>query len=229
MSRIVGLLATLLSYFCIATVISLAIGLSWLFSSGRLNRDRVVQIVAVLHGVDLSVYHAKLHEKDLTGKEEVSLEEIARQRALAFRNLEIREQAVAEGLKRFRFASEQLAEKYDRYERIRKSFDEELSRFRAGAIAEGRENVRQILETIKPRQAKEQMLAMFDNGEIDVVVALLAAMPSSKRAKIVGEFKTPDESEKLAEILRRLRQGIPKITAVDRAENQLRPPAPTGT
>jgi len=186
-------------------------------------------MVAVLHGVDLSLYHAKLREQEVGGEQEVSFEEIAQQRALAYRNLELREQAVAESLKRLMFVETQLADQQQRYERIRVAFDEEMAQLRDGVVAEGREQVRQILETIKPKQAKEQLLAMFDDNEIDVVVALLAAMPSSKRAKIVGEFKTPDESEKLAEILDRLRQGIPQITAIDQAQQQLERPTVQGS
>jgi len=227
--RLIAGMAALVTYFCIATVISLAIGVGWLYTSGKLNRDRMIQIAAVLNGIDLSVYHVKLHEKDLTGKEEVSLEEIARQRALAFRNLELREQAVTEGLKRFRFVEQQLAQNQGRYERVRKAFDEEVSQLRSGAVAEGQENVRQILETIKPKQAKEQLLAMYDDGEIDVVVALLGAMPSNKRAKIVSEFKSAEDAEKLAEVLRRLRQGIPLASSIDRAQNQQQPPGSKGT
>ena len=52
-----------------------------------------------------------------------------------------------------------------------------------------------IWENIKPKQAKEQILQMIDSNEQDAVVAILTKMSISKQAKIIGEFKTPEESK----------------------------------
>ena len=64
-----------------------------------------------------------------------------------------------------------------------------------GAAATGSEDVRRTLETIKPKQAKELLVLMLEQKEMDDVVVLMAGMPDGKRAKIIAEFKTPAEVE----------------------------------
>ncbi len=49
-----------------------------------------------------------------------------------------------------------------------------------------------ILENMKPKQAKEQIQKMLDDGEMKQAVVLMSAMPIEKRAKIVTEFKTDE-------------------------------------
>ena len=47
-----------------------------------------------------------------------------------------------------------------------------------------------------------------------------AAMPIEKRAKIVTEFRTPEEAQQLAEMLRLIRAGEPDVTLIDEAAKQ---------
>ncbi len=81
-----------------------------------------------------------------------------------------------------------------------------------------------IWENIKPKQAKEQILKMLDNQEMNEVVTILSGMPIGKRAKIVGEFKTPEETEKLDEILRLIRCGVPEVNLIDKTLSQVKQP-----
>jgi hypothetical protein len=52
-------------------------------------------------------------------------------------------------------------------------------------------------------------------------VAILNAMPITKRAKIIGEFKTDDDNKKLDEILNLIRQGMPDEKVINNAQQQL--------
>ena len=70
-----------------------------------------------------------------------------------------------------------------------------------------------FVESIKPRQAKELVVGMLDNGEEDEVVLLLSGMSDSKRAKLLAEFKTADENKKIDDVLRRIRQGVAECAA----------------
>ena len=62
---------------------------------------------------------------------------------------------------------------------------------------------------------------MMQANEQDDVVAILSAMPIGKRAKIIGEFKTDDESKKLEVILDLIRRGVPDVKVVNRTEEQV--------
>jgi lysophospholipase L1-like esterase len=119
-----------------------------------------------------------------------------------------------------------LADERKQVQKLRDDFDKELRTTREGALAVGGEQARQILENIKPKQAKEQLLDMLKNDEMDKVVTLLAGMSDSKRAKIVGEFRTPEEAQQLSDILRRIREGAPEAALSDDAQQKLEPPQP---
>jgi hypothetical protein len=71
----------------------------------------------------------------------------------------------------------------------------------------GIEAVRRTLESLRPSQAKELIQEMLSRNEQDQVVILLQGMNNSKRARIIGEFRTPEETAKIADILKQLREG----------------------
>ena len=96
-----------------------------------------------------------------------------------------------------------------------------LDSLRSGAIATNVENARLILESIKPKQAKEQIVLMIKDGQMKDVVALLTPMPVTKRAKIITEFKTPEEAKMVAELLDLIREGVPEAPLVDETKKQL--------
>jgi hypothetical protein len=137
------------------------------------------------------------------------------------RNLELREQALQSGMERVRFEQKKLAEDKDNYDRITTAFEKQLDELHTGALATGRENIRLIWESIKPKQAKEQILQMMQANEQEDLVAILSAMPIGKRAKIIGEFKTDEENKKLDEILDLIRRGMPETKVVNRTEEQV--------
>jgi hypothetical protein len=102
-----------------------------------------------------------------------------------------------------------------------------LQSLREGAIAAGRNNVREIWENIRPKQAKDQIVEMLKEEKgIDEVVSILTQMPIDRRAKIVGEFKTEEEKEKMTEILRLIRDGLPDVKMIDDAAAKLQEAKP---
>lgn len=224
--RLVAALGALIVYFCMATVISLSIGVFWLWQKGMLTEDKLAKTMAILHGIDLAAIEERLDPGEPPGEEQVSIEQIAEARAVKFRFLEMREQAIRQDIAQLSYLRSQFEEDQQHYASLRESFDDRLQLLRDGVIAQAEENVRLIFENIKPRQAKDQILEMLDHGEIGQVVSLLSAMPVSKRAKIAGEFRSPDEEAKLAEILRQMRLGIPDITLIDQTLGELRSQTP---
>ena len=105
------------------------------------------------------------------------------------------------------------AQKLQKQQRFSQEFEAQLKAVKEEAEANGLEVVRSTLESLNPSQAKEQLKQMLDNDELDDVVILLTDMQTSRRAEILAQFQSPDESEQLAELLRRIRQGAPITTA----------------
>jgi hypothetical protein len=223
--RLLGALTALFAAICVATVIAQALGIGYLRSRGKLDEKTVLKMIAVANGIDPSSGGApRGHSVDEAGPEQASLEDVARQRALKSRDIELRELSLNDSLSMIKTEYAKLVNEKDRYERIKTAFRAQLDELRTGVLADNRETARVILENMKPKQAKEQILRMVKEGEMTDVIKILALMPGSKRAKIVGEFKSEEEAETLAEILQLIREGVPEETLIDDAEKALAQP-----
>jgi len=213
---------SLLVYFCLATLISQAVLLAYLGFTWRLNRNKLVQIMAVLQNVDLFAIKEQADiEKEQPISEQVSYQQIMEVRARNVYHLELKEQALKGDLEQLRFDQHKLAEDTRRYKQLRDAFNAQLLEMQQGAVASGEDEVVLILASAKPKQAKEQLVLMLDNDELDKVVSLLAKLPDTKRSKIIAEFKTPAESEQLGEILHRIREGIPDANLPEETRKKL--------
>ncbi len=210
MKRLVEVLAPLLAYFAVATLLAQVLLLGLAVWKWDLRRDRVVQILAIAQGVDLfAMQEGALAKVEDVVMEQVSFDEIRATRALKYRNLEYREQSLASRLAQLQTERQKLAEDRRRFTLAREAFQTELEGIREGALADGLDEVRRILETIRPAQAKAQLMELLNDEQIDTVVMLLADMPDQRRSKIIGEFKTPQEQATVAEVLRRILEGVP--------------------
>lgn len=228
MRAMLRFLGALLAYFCIATVLAQGIMLGFLWSSGRTDANRLARAAAALQGIDLVAPTPKPgggHDEPLVRT--VSLGDIDQQRATRLRQLELREQSLLNGLKQIRFERDKLTEERDRFERVYDKFSEQLAKDKVDAVTRGSENARLLLESIKPKQAKELIMKMLEAEEIEQVVIMFGAMPIAKRAKIAAEFKSEEEAQKLDEIVRRIRQGLPDAAIIEDAQRQLQPPTAT--
>ena len=224
-SRLVRAAASLFLYFCMATILTQIILLIFLSSKWQLNRNKLVQILAVAQGVDLLAIREQAQaEGDEISTEQVSYEQIRETRAVKLRHLELREQALRQGLGQLVAEQRKLAGEMQ----LRDSFQKELLAMQQGAVVTGLENARTMLESLKPPQAKEQLVEMLKKDELDQVVALLVAMPASKAGKILKEFKLEGEPEQLYQIIRRIREGYPNSGLPAQTQSELNQPNLTG-
>lgn len=221
MARPLAALASLLVYLAVGTLLAQVLLIGIAVRKWEISRERLVQMLALAQGVDLFAMREAALVKDVSMAEQVSFDEIRAARALEYRNLELREQALASGLAQLHTKQQDLAEQRRRFKLVRDAFDNELTEIREGALARGLDEVRRILETVRPAQAKVQLLEMLNNDELDTVVMLLADMPDQKRSRIIGEFKLPQEQEKIAEVLNRILEGMPNAELADAAEEKL--------
>lgn len=213
------------AYVCIGTVLALAGSAAYLISTGRLDQRRIEQIAAIVGGAELPVAAKLPPSGSQVPQEQASLEDLAEARALRMRDLELREQALANHLAIVKSEYDKLADEKGRYESIKAAFKAQLEELRGGTLAANRDSARLILESIKPKQAKEQVLRMVKDREIEDVVLILSQMPTAKRAKIIGEFKTEEEATTLAEILKLIRDGVPEVSLIDETNAQVGKPA----
>lgn len=214
--RLLRAATALFVYFCVATVLSLALILGYLFASSRLDAEKLTQISAVLQGIDLARL-AKQPGPDQVEKseEQVSYEAVIAARAVKLRDIELRLVSLRQGLNRLEADRLALTDEKSRFDRDRTTFDERLAELQESTTSEGENDVRSILETVKPKLAMELILKMVDAGEMRSVVNMLSQMPVTKQSKIVSEFRTPEETEKLQAILRQIQLGEPLASLIE--------------
>ena len=82
--------------------------------------------------------------------------------------------------------------------------------------------LQRTIEAIDPKQAKAQILIMIDDDAMSAVVTVVKALPLDKRKKLIAQFKTEEEIEKLADILRQIRLGNPEVPLINKTRDDLR-------
>ena len=195
-------------WFCVATVLGQAGLIGVLASKGWLTRDRVVRVRAALDGMETP---------------KPATEEVAAPQPLPWAALEQETSrlAAADPLVKSRIASSNEAEQdvrdietrletdRQRFDEMRRSFDKALSDMERETLESGLQDVRQTLENMSPKQAKEYVTRMHVAGAAEDLVKVFSSLTIDKRKKIVGEFRTPAEQQTLHEILRDVRLSNP--------------------
>lgn len=203
MGKLLGMFGAVMVYFCIASVITLALLMVYAKTQGFLDPDKVATMLAVARGDALPSAKGNDGEKEKT--KNATYEELEQFRQLRERNLELREQAIRN--QRDLLASERLKlqSAIEQFADDKQEYAKNLVENQDRAIQQGRDNIRQLWETVKPKLAKELILNMIDKGELREVAAIMRDMTIAKQAKIVTEFKSESEQTKLDELLRLLR------------------------
>jgi hypothetical protein len=228
-ARLLSLLGSLLFYFAVATLMAEVIMIGYFWSTWQMDRNKLIQILAVAQGVDLLAMKAESRPAaEEPSVEQPSYQQIVQARAMKLRNLELREQSLKNALAQLQSEGQTLAQQKTRYKQDREQYESQLATLEKGSQTAGLEENRGILAKLAPKQAKELLFQMLKKNEINDVVTLLKDMPEGSRAKILKEFKTPEESEKLDEVLRMIRQGVPQAALAKKAQDQIKQPKTPG-
>ena len=206
--RLARLFIAVVLYFSAATLMAEGIMAAYVASAWRLDREKLVAMLAAARGM-LPASPAEPQAREPRSEEQPSYDQVLEARRNARCESALREQSLASALVQLRVDQRKLGEEQSRYLAERAKYAEELAAAKKLAASTGREEVRRILQAMKPKQAKETLVQMLDDKETADVVALLSGMPDAKQAKIFAEFKTAEENAKIKEVLRLIRQGEP--------------------
>ncbi len=220
MGRLIGGLSTLIGWSCFATVVSLAIVVGYAMSKGYIAPAKLEQMAAISHGVEMVTKREAERMATAPGtSEKPSLEAIEMRRAAIAANMELRENTVRDMVNEFKKLQRGLEEEKERFGQIVSAYKAGLEDEKKKAVAEGRRQFQSIVESMKPKQAKEQLLLKFKEDKIEVVVEAMKNMEETKRAKVLTEFKTPEDQEILAKILEHIRN--PAVNIVNETSDKL--------
>lgn len=220
-------LGTLFVAFSIGTVISLAVLVGMLWWKGALSDDRLLGMLAALQGIEVP-RPGSLAPADPAADEQPSLDQIVQRRLVASLDLDMRETAIDKALAELRNLETQIKTENQRLDLWKLSFDKRLETLESQTTDEALLQLQRTIEAMHPKQAKDQILIILgepptkpDDDPMRDVVTILKTMPIDKQRKIVGEFKSPEEAEKLAEILRQIRLGSPDLDLIRDTRNEL--------
>ncbi|MCC7145079.1 MAG: hypothetical protein IT443_01390 [Phycisphaeraceae bacterium] len=215
----------------------------YLYLTGRLSRDRLHQIVAIVTPTPLEEEAQKLQAQEAArkAKEEKDQAQYQQQVAqgprtpteqLAQQNeqeqLEVlRSQRLREDIRALQrqveMARQLLDEQKNRNAADRKALEEALTREAALRNDQDFQQTVQLYEQLKPKQTKDMFRALIAENKTEQVVAYLAAMSPRKAAGVIKEFKTTEETKTATDLMQMLRgRGVELLPASAATEGTTR-------
>src|SRR5687767_4881690 len=98
MKKVIQILLALVGYLCVATVITLALIVGYLWNTDQLNEDKIFRMVALLHDVDLQqIAEAQQKTPDEVPPEEPTLNDMLHHQQIQDRNFEVKLLALQRG------------------------------------------------------------------------------------------------------------------------------------
>src|SRR4051812_8847321 len=119
MNKILDIAIGVIAYFCVATVITLALVFAYFWHSDQLNGEKVFRIVALLQDVDLQQIAAAQQKNagDEVPAAEPSLNEVMHHQQVQDRNFEVKLLALKSGKQEYDASLRDLNVKIERYDR----------------------------------------------------------------------------------------------------------------
>ncbi|MGB7327214.1 MAG: hypothetical protein WBD31_20225 [Rubripirellula sp.] len=202
--------------FSVATIITQMILFGYILSRGHMNGDTFTKVIALANGIDISGNRLQQILKQSEDREQPDFDEILEARKLQGYDSEVRIKSQLAFRDEVSTELAALKTERNRFDERLTSFRRELEEIQQGAQQKGIQDVQRTLQTLDPAQAKEQLLIMYDDGRIDNVVTIIQAMSSEKRKDILAEFVGNGDKDKLADILRRIGDGEPTTSLIDK-------------
>jgi hypothetical protein len=222
MTRLIQMLFGLIAYVCVATVITTALGVGYLWQTDQLNDEKVFRMVALLQDVELQQpVESQERSGDEMPPEEIALEDVVRHQQLQARNFEVKLLALQRGRQEYDHRLQELKVQTDRYDRLAQEWQNRLRQQDELASQENLAKVVSQLEQVTADQGKALMMLWIDEGRMDDAILLMNKMSENKLAKILKEFESPEELDKLHEIHQRI-LGSTKTPQLQEALNELK-------
>ncbi len=203
--------------FCVATVLTQIILFGYFLTRGVVNGETMTKVVALLNGIDISGNRLQQILRQSEDREQPDFDDILEARKMESYDMDLRLRSEKEFSDDLSVQLAELTHERERLDERLASFHRKLEEMREGVQEKGLQETQRILQALDADKAKEQLLIMYDDERIDKVVTIVQAMPTEKRKDILAEFVTKEETEKLAEILRLIGEGMPISALINEA------------
>jgi hypothetical protein len=222
MGKIINMLLALIAYFCVATVITLALIVGYMFHTDQLNNEKIFRLLAVVQDVDLqAMAAAEKKSPDEVPPQELSLNEVMHHQQVQDRNFEVKQLALQRGKQIYDDALQKLIVKSERFDR---SLSDLKSRLETEQEQANQQNVATVvsqLEQVSPENGKNQILLWVAEKRMDDAILLMSRMSESKLKKILQAFEKPEELTQLHEIQLHIMSSGKENSPLDKALKEL--------
>jgi hypothetical protein len=226
MVKIVQLLLALIAYVSVATMITLALGVGYLWHNDRLSDEKLFRLVALVQDVDVQqIGRAQEKSGDEVPPEEPSLEDVMHHQEIRDRNFEVKLLALQRGKQEYDDRLQQLKVQTDRYDRLAQEWQSRLKKEEELTTQENLAKVVSQLEQLRPPVAKDLLIRWIEEQRMDDAILLMNKMSGNKLSKILKAFETQEELNHLHEIHQRIIGGDAGTEQLQHAINDMKQPA----
>ncbi len=215
------------SFLAVVHLLTLLIFVAWLWRTDRLDAQRVEALRELLGTTTAEVQAEAERQQQEAAVAQAQQAEDARRLAPPLpsaervRTLTHTQHADERSIRRINDVKQQLHREIALAERQiaeqRAALDAQRESVTGGAAADRQrrsadqlKKAVKLLESLPPKQAKLNIVDLVQSGRKEQAVAYLNAMNQRAAGKILGQFKTPDESKLATELLERIRTlGLP--------------------
>lgn len=201
--------------FSVATLLSEALGLAFLWSRGQLTPETLDSIRAVLSGDELE----RAGSAGAQDKVPPSSNEIIRERSLSILELETRRQELAVLKDMLDEKADALLAEKKKLEERRQKFEEHLQALDEQTEQKGIERARGILNELRAEGAAQNLMEL----SVDESIAVLKGMPEEDIARILETMQKDQgvQATRAREIFKALTKGEPERSLIKEAEKEL--------
>ncbi len=221
-------LFALIGYVATATVITMALGVGYLWRTERLSDEKVFRLIALVQGVDLEQIAAdEQRSEGEVPQEEMSIDAVVGKQQVLDRNYEVKLLSLQRGRQEFDHRLHILATRTEQFDRLASDWEDKLKQQDELTTQENLAKVISDLEQIKPAIAKDLLMRWISEERMDDVILLLGQMSETKKGKILKSFTTPEELDKLHEIHRLMIDDDESNDKLQQAQSELDTLKPT--
>ncbi len=217
--KLIRIIATGFVCLCVASVLAQGVALGMLWFKGGLTKEKRTRMFAMLYGIGANQESAASDPAGALDGEAgpaVTVES----RVHGSSELASRKEAVRQAITTFDVLLNELGTRRDQSEKVRDQFAKTLDELESQVVQSALEELQVTLAALQPKQAKDQLVRMLDEGAWDDVISIVQAMPLDKRKKIFVEFKTDQEAATLHDIFEKIRQSEQQARAGPQVSNR---------
>jgi hypothetical protein len=227
MGRLFGLLFPLVGYLATATVITVVLGLGYLWRTERLTDDKMFRVIALLEGVDLQqIADSQKKTDEEIPAEEPSMDAVVGRQQILDRNYEVKLLELKRGRQEYDNKLQQLKVESERYDQLARTWQDKLTQQEQLTAQENMAKVVSDLEQVKPATSKDLLMRWIAEDRMPDVITLLGKMSENKKGKILNSFTTPEELDKLHQIHRLMIESTASKDQLSKALGELKQVGP---